>query len=182
MSKKERRGGKDERAAKSREEHSGNEVFRTGTNTQTQGKRQQGTYGDGGLDERVELLVSADGELQMAGGDALHLEVLGGVSGKLEHLGAEVLKDGGAVDGSGGSDAVVGLDALLQVAVDTSDRELRAEQAHEVSLNSEFWGDLFCKNKKQLGTLRAALAGTCIQRAVEWAAGGRHRGRAGKKI
>jgi hypothetical protein len=41
---------------------------------------------DGGLDERVELLVSTDGELQMAGSDTLHLQILGGVSGKLKHL------------------------------------------------------------------------------------------------
>ena len=32
------------------------------------------TAGDGGLDEGVELLVTADGELEVAGGDALHLE------------------------------------------------------------------------------------------------------------
>lgn len=43
------------------------------------------------LDERVELLVAADGELQVARGDALDLEVLGGVAGELEDLGGEVL-------------------------------------------------------------------------------------------
>ena len=42
--------------------------------------------GDGGLDEGVQLLVSADGELQMAGGDTLDLQVLGGVAGQLENL------------------------------------------------------------------------------------------------
>jgi hypothetical protein len=36
---------------------------------------------DGALDERVELLVPADGELQVARGDALDLEVLAGVAG-----------------------------------------------------------------------------------------------------
>jgi hypothetical protein len=46
---------------------------------------------DGGLDERVELLVTADGELQVARGDALDLEVLGRVAGQLEDLGGEVL-------------------------------------------------------------------------------------------
>lgn len=35
--------------------------------------------GDGRTDQRVELLVTADGELQMAGCDALDLEILGGV-------------------------------------------------------------------------------------------------------
>ena len=49
------------------------------------------TAGDRGLDERVELLVTANGELQVAGGDTLDLEVLGRVARKLEHLGGEVL-------------------------------------------------------------------------------------------
>ena len=40
---------------------------------------QDTTEGDGGADEGVELLVTADGELEMAGGDALDLEVLCGV-------------------------------------------------------------------------------------------------------
>lgn len=41
---------------------------------------------DGGFDERVELLVPSDGKLQMAGRDALHLQVLGGVTCQLQHL------------------------------------------------------------------------------------------------
>lgn len=35
--------------------------------------------GDRCTDQRVELLVTADGELQVAGCDALDLEILGGV-------------------------------------------------------------------------------------------------------
>ena len=42
---------------------------------------------DGRLDERVELLVTADRELQVAGSDPLHLEVLGRVARELEDLG-----------------------------------------------------------------------------------------------
>jgi hypothetical protein len=41
--------------------------------------RQHTTEGDRGADQSVELLVTADGELEMAGGDTLDLEVLGGV-------------------------------------------------------------------------------------------------------
>ena len=41
---------------------------------------------DGGLDQRIELLITADGELKVARGDALHLEVLARVAGKLENL------------------------------------------------------------------------------------------------
>ena len=39
--------------------------------------RQDTTESDGGTDEGVELLVAANGELQVAGGDTLDLEVLG---------------------------------------------------------------------------------------------------------
>ena len=42
------------------------------------------------LDERVELLVTANRELKVARGDALDLEVLGRVTGKLENLGRQV--------------------------------------------------------------------------------------------
>ena len=34
---------------------------------------------DGGPNKGVELLVTADGELEMAGGDALDFEIFGGV-------------------------------------------------------------------------------------------------------
>ena len=47
--------------------------------------------GDRRLDQRVELLVSTDGELKVARGDALDLQVFRGVSGELEDLGGEVL-------------------------------------------------------------------------------------------
>lgn len=81
--------------------------------------------GDGGLDEGVELLVSADGELQVTGCDTLDLKILARVSGELEDLGGEVLKDGGGVHGGGGSDALAALDGRLQETVDTTDGELR---------------------------------------------------------
>lgn len=37
------------------------------------------TKSDGGTDEGIELLVTTDGELEMAWGDTLDLEVLGSV-------------------------------------------------------------------------------------------------------
>lgn len=40
---------------------------------------QDTTKGDGGANERIEFLVTADRQLQMAGGDALDLEILGGI-------------------------------------------------------------------------------------------------------
>lgn len=41
---------------------------------------------DGGFDQRIQLLVSSDGQLQVARGDALHLQVLGRVSSQFQHL------------------------------------------------------------------------------------------------
>lgn len=41
--------------------------------------RQDTSEGDRGADQGIELLVSADGELEMAGRDTLDLEVLGRV-------------------------------------------------------------------------------------------------------
>merc|ERR1719443_663629 len=81
---------------------------------------------DGGLDQGVELLVTADRELQVTRRDALHAQVLGRVAGKLEDLGGQVLQDGGGVDSSGGADAALGSDTHLEVAVDTADGELQA--------------------------------------------------------
>ena len=45
--------------------------------------REDTTKGDRGADERVKFFVSADGELQVAWGDTLDFEILGGVLRKL---------------------------------------------------------------------------------------------------
>jgi hypothetical protein len=42
--------------------------------------------GDGSLDEGVQLFVTANGKLQVPGGDSLHLQVLRSVAGQLENL------------------------------------------------------------------------------------------------
>ena len=82
------------------------------------------SYGDGGLDQRVELLVASDGEQQVSRRDSLDLEVLGRVTGELKHLGSQVLEDGGRVDGRGGANSAVGTDAGLEESVDSSHWEL----------------------------------------------------------
>ena len=86
--------------------------------------RDHTTTSNGGLDERVKLLVAADSELQVARSDSLHLEVLASVTGELEDLSGEVLEDSGGVDGASGSNTAVGADSALQESVDSSDREL----------------------------------------------------------
>ena len=50
----------------------------------------QGLHGCSYLNEGVELLVSANGQLKMARCDTLHLQILGGVSSQLQHLSGQV--------------------------------------------------------------------------------------------
>ena len=64
--------------------------------------------GNSGLDEKIELFVSPDSELQMSGSDSSDFEVLGSVSGQLEHLSGQVLENGCSVDCGGGADSVSG--------------------------------------------------------------------------
>ena len=81
---------------------------------------------DGGAAEKlVELLVVADGELDVSWDDSALLVVLGGVSGELEDLSGEVLKDGGEIDWGASSDTL-SISALLQVASNSADWELKS--------------------------------------------------------
>ena len=88
--------------------------------------RQDAAAGDGdGAQELVQLLVVADGELDVARDDARLLVVARGVAGELEDLGAEVLEDGAHVDTGTDADAR-GVLALAEVAVEARHRELEA--------------------------------------------------------
>ena len=123
--------------------------------------RDDSASGDGRLDERVQLLVTTDGELQVARRDTLHLQILGRVAGQLEdlnreiracyqrnimtspefeldnfvfinkctynwaYLSSEVLEDGSAVHGGGGTDTAVRGGPVLQVTVDPAHGELK---------------------------------------------------------
>jgi hypothetical protein len=81
------------------------------------------TLGNGDVAEQlVQLLVVADGELEMTGDDTGLLVVTGGVSSQLEDLSREVLKHGGEVDGSTGTDTL-SIVALAEKTVDTTDGE-----------------------------------------------------------
>ena len=96
------------------------------------------TTSNGRLDESVQLFVSSDSELKMSWRDSLDLQILGGVSGQLEDLGGQVLKDGGRVDGGGSSDTSA-LDApSLEVSVDTSNWELKSCLQPQSSQNKHF--------------------------------------------
>ena len=87
---------------------------------------QDTTGGDGDVsEETVQLFVVLDGESDVTGHDTRLLVVTGGVSGKLQDLGAQVLQDGGKVHG-GTCSHPGGVLALTQVTSDTTDGELKS--------------------------------------------------------
>ena len=73
----------------------------------------------------VELLVVLHGKSNVTGHNTALLVVAGGVASQLEDLSAEVLEDGGEVDGSTGTHAG-GVLALTKVTADTTNWELQA--------------------------------------------------------
>merc|ERR1711939_893129 len=87
---------------------------------------QHTTSSDGHATEQfVELLVIADSKLQVSRDDPLALVITSSVSGKLENLGAQVLKHGGHVHG-GTTAETRGKALLAHEATDTADRELKS--------------------------------------------------------
>ena len=81
------------------------------------------TLGDGDVAEKlVQLLIVADGELEVTGNDTGLLVVASGVASKLEDFGSQVLKDGSEVDGSAGTDTL-SVVALAEETVDTTNGE-----------------------------------------------------------
>lgn len=84
---------------------------------------QHTTLGDGDVSQKlVQLLIVADGELQVTRNDTGLLVVAGSVASQLENLGSEVLENGSQVDGGTGTDTL-GVVALAKQTVDTTDRE-----------------------------------------------------------
>jgi len=82
--------------------------------------------GDGGiLKKSVELLIVSDGQLDVSWDDSGLLVVLGGVTGELENLSGEVLKDGSEVDWSTSSNSL-GVSSLFHESSDSSDWELKS--------------------------------------------------------
>ena len=82
------------------------------------------TLSDGDSREKlVQLLVIADGELQVTGDDSGLLVVTGGIASQLEDLSSEVLEDGSQVD-RGTSTNALSVVALAEEPVDTANGEL----------------------------------------------------------
>lgn len=61
----------------------------------------------------------------MARGNALHFEILGGVSSEFEYFGGQVFEDGGQVDGRFGADARLLSGDCAQVALYTTAGKLK---------------------------------------------------------
>jgi hypothetical protein len=79
---------------------------------------------DGTLDEGVQLFISTDGQLKMARGDTLHLQILASVPSQLQNLSGQVLQDSSRVDSRSSTNTAIRLSPLLQLTVDTTNREL----------------------------------------------------------
>lgn len=62
--------------------------------------RKDTTKGNGGTDQGVQLFVTTDRKLQVAGSDTLDLEILGGVTCEFQNFRSQVFKDSGDIDGS----------------------------------------------------------------------------------
>ena len=81
------------------------------------------TLGDGDVAKKlVQLLIVADGELEVTGNDTGLLVVASSVAGKLKDFGGEVLENGSEVDGSAGTNTL-GVVSLAEETMDTTDGE-----------------------------------------------------------
>jgi hypothetical protein len=90
---------------------------------------QHAALGDGdALQQLVQLLIVANGQLQMARVDAGLLVVASGVASQLQHLGRQVFHHCRQIDGRSGTDAL-GVVALAQQTMNTTDRELQTSPA-----------------------------------------------------
>ncbi|KAF6253541.1 hypothetical protein COO60DRAFT_409161 [Scenedesmus sp. NREL 46B-D3] len=86
---------------------------------------QHTTTGNGhGAQQLAELLIVADGELDVAGDDAVLLVVTGSIACQLQHLSCQVLQHCCQVHGCTSTDALC-VSALLQVASQTTHGELQ---------------------------------------------------------
>ncbi|XP_014868125.1 PREDICTED: uncharacterized protein LOC106933405 [Poecilia mexicana] len=87
---------------------------------------QHSTLSDGDSTQQlVELLVVADGQLQVTGDDAGLLVVAGGVPSQLQDLSGQILEHSGQVDGGSGTDPLAVV-AFAQQPVNTAHWELES--------------------------------------------------------
>ena len=84
---------------------------------------------DGRLDQRVQLFVSSDRQLQVTRVDSLHFQVFACIASQLEHLGRQIFEDGSAVDSGRGANSSVTGRARLQVTMYTTNGKLKTSSS-----------------------------------------------------
>lgn len=88
--------------------------------------RQNTTLSDGNVTKQlVELLIVADGKLEMTRDNTRLLVIAGGVASQLENFCGKIFEDCGQVHGSTSTNALCVV-ALAEMAVKTADRELES--------------------------------------------------------
>ena len=88
--------------------------------------RNDTTLGDDNVaEEFAQFFVVSDGELEVAGDDTVLLVITGSVTSQFENFSCEVFEDSSKVDRCTGTNTL-GVVALLQETVDTTDGELKA--------------------------------------------------------
>ena len=113
---------------------------------------QNTTLGDGDARQKlVQLLVVADGQLQVTGDDSGLLVVTGGVACQLENFGSQVLQHCSQVHG-GTSTNTLGIVALAQKAVDTTHGELKSCTGRaRLALSLDFSSFATARHDERLG-------------------------------
>jgi hypothetical protein len=87
---------------------------------------QDTTLRNGDMSQKfVQLLIVADGELEVTGNDTGLLVVTGGVTSQFEDFSSKVFEHGGEIDGSASTNTL-GVVALSQQTMDTADGECEA--------------------------------------------------------
>ena len=92
---------------------------------------------NGGLDQSVELFVTADSQLQVTGSDALDLEVLRGIARQFKDFSGQVLEDRGRVHSRGCTNSAAGVDSGLEDSVNSSNGELHVKVSKSSAMRQE---------------------------------------------
>merc|ERR1719197_1988453 len=87
--------------------------------------RDDTTASNGGFDQRIELFVTTNGQLQVTRCDTLHFQIFGSVASQLEHFGGQILQNGRSVHGGSRTDTAARSRTRFQETVDTTDRKLQ---------------------------------------------------------
>jgi len=88
--------------------------------------RHNSSSSNGRLNELVEFLVSPDGQLQVTWCYTFDPEITGGIAGQFEDFGGEVFQNRCHINRRFRSHSHVVLRPLLQISMETTDRELKA--------------------------------------------------------